>query len=125
MRTQTDSRILFVLVLALGCFVCGGQASALSSTPDVQIPETNGSVFAIAQSGNTVYVGGSFTSIGGVARYRLAAFDVTTGVVDPAWNPNMTSTVWALAVANGKVYAGGGLSVGERVGIAPAPGNIQ
>ena len=93
-----------------------GEAAALSDTPDVHVPETNGRVWAIVQSGNTVYVGGEFTQIGGVARKHIAAFDATTGLVDPAWDPDMNGTVRALAVLGDKVYVGGSfwLEGGDR-----------
>ena len=59
-----------------------------------------------AVSGNTVYVGGIFTSIGGQPRNRIAAIDATTGLAT-AWNPNADSWEQSLAVSGGIVYAGG------------------
>lgn len=53
-------------------------------------------VYAIALSGNTMYVGGYFTSIGGMAMNCLAALDATTGY-PTGWTP-----VWA---TNGYVYS--------------------
>ncbi len=44
---------------------------------------------SLAVRGSTVYVGGSFTSIGGQARKGLAATDATTGAIQ-AWNPSQT-----------------------------------
>jgi hypothetical protein len=69
------------------------------------------SVSALVVSGSTVYVGGSFSSIGGQARNHIAALDATTGTAT-GWNPNASSfgpgvTVFALAVSGGTVYAGG------------------
>jgi len=57
-------------------------------------------------SGTTLYVGGSFTYIGGQPRNRIAAFDLTTGDITP-WNPDANNTVYCLAVSGQKVYAGG------------------
>jgi Domain of unknown function (DUF5122) beta-propeller len=96
---------LFAGLLAV-C-VLGTPAAAQSSTPDPGVPEANGDIRCIVQSGNRVYVGGNFSSIGGVSRNRLAAFDATTGVVDANWNPNMNAEVITLAVSSGKVHAGG------------------
>ena len=103
-----NSRYVLVLVVGmLWVWVPGTPVAAQSSTPDAGVPETNGTVYSVIQSGNRVYVGGNFTTIGGVSRNRLAAFDATTGVVDANWNPNVNNQVLALAVSGGKVYAGG------------------
>ena len=67
-------------------------------------------VYALAVSGSTVYVGGQFTNIGGLARNNIAALDFTTGAAT-TWNPNAsfptTAIVYALAVSGSTVYAGG------------------
>lgn len=55
----------------------------------------------------TLYVGGQFTNIGGLARNRLAALDPVTGATS-GWNPNLGNSVNAIAVGpTGLVYAGG------------------
>lgn len=69
-------------------------------------PTFNGVVQTIAVSGNTIYVGGSFTTVGGVPRSRLCALDATTGALLP-WNPNATNTVVNIIVNNSIVYVGG------------------
>ncbi len=73
-------------------------------------PEASNRVYAIAVSGPTVYVGGSFTTMGGVQRNALAAFDATTGQLT-SWDPDasswLTAAVYALAVSDSVVYAGG------------------
>ena len=75
-----------------------------TNTPDVQ----NGAVHAIGQLGNTMFLGGTFTSVGEhgsvnvVSRSRIVAFDATTGKIDPGFNP----------VINGEVDA-----------VIPGPGN--
>ena len=49
-------------------------------------PEVNGYVYALAVSGSTVYMGGTFESVGGEPRTRLAAVDAVTGV-PTSWSP--------------------------------------
>ncbi|MBU2667455.1 hypothetical protein KOI35_28480 [Actinoplanes bogorensis] len=93
--------------------VCAGGQPALAvvgASATRQTPSFNGSVYAIAYRGDTVYVGGSFTrmTIEGrtVTRNRLAAFSGRTGeLLD--WAPSADDTVRALAVVPGYVYAGG------------------
>ncbi len=82
-----------------------------------------GTVHALALSadGRTLYVGGDFTHIGGVARNHLAALDTTLeteNVLD--WNPDPDAPVRALALSeDGLVlYAGGDFTVWNAGGDA-------
>src|SRR5206468_2385125 len=77
--------------------------------PSFNPPSPNNSVTALAASASTLYASGYFTSIGGLARNRIAAFDATTGAVT-AWDANADCCVSALAVSGSTVYAGGSFS---------------
>jgi len=85
----------------------------------------DGDMQAVALSGGSVYFGGHFRCVatapsscyttGGVTRVHIAAFDLTTGVVDPDFTPAMNPSnapyfygVWSLEVtANKSLWAGG------------------
>ena len=67
-------------------------------------------VQSIALSGSDIYVGGSFTTIGGQTRNRLAKLNNTDGTADGTWNPNAStasSTVQSIAVSGSYIYVGG------------------
>ena len=76
-------------------------ASVLSWNPDA-----NGPVSSIAVSCDTVYLGGSFTTIGGTNRNRIAALSLVTGKAT-GWNPDADGNVTKVALAGDVVYAGG------------------
>lgn len=74
---------------------------------------TLGRVYAILVDGDTVYVGGSFDHVGGVAAKNLARYDRTTG----AWSPvgsaggnGANNAVLALSIDGGNLYIGGAFS---------------
>ncbi|MEW6304485.1 MAG: hypothetical protein AB1705_13490 [Verrucomicrobiota bacterium] len=69
-------------------------------------PDPLGDVYALALDGNTLYVGGNFTLLGGQSRNCLGAVDTTTGLAT-SWNPNPDSYVLSLALGDVTVYAGG------------------
>jgi hypothetical protein len=70
-------------------------------------PDVDGTVEAIAVHGNSVYLGGSFTVVGGQVRHYLAAVDRSLGAVRTSWLPNSDGEVLALAGSGGAIYAGG------------------
>lgn len=70
-------------------------------------PSTFQRVGDMDMDGNTLYIGGSFSSAEGLARQGAAAYDVSTGALT-AWDPNVDGAyVKALKVHDGKVYLGG------------------
>ena len=81
-------------------------------------PVVNNAVRAIAVSpdGSRVYIGGSFTSIDGVARYRLAALDAATGALITSFAAGVDYTINSIVATNTTVYVGGAFST---VGTSP------
>ncbi len=72
-------------------------------------PNVNGKVKALDASpdGSRIYVGGSFRSVGGVTRNRIAAVSASTGALVNGFNPNAGSTVNAVSATSSAVYLGG------------------
>lgn len=95
-----------------------------SAYPSGGIPD-GFTIYAMVQSGNTVFVGGDFTSIGGVARNGIAALDATTGTVN-SWYPTggvggINPIVTSLLVNGTTLYVGGAFTTiggSARNGIA-------
>ncbi|WP_348770178.1 PKD domain-containing protein, partial [Arthrobacter sp. E3] len=93
-------------------------------------PKREGDVEAQAfvQSGNTMYVGGNFTSVqrtatstgaDKVAQSFLAAFNINTGELVRTFTPQINGSIMSLAVLpNGDIIAGGMFSTANG---APAP----
>ena len=69
-------------------------------------PGANNTVTVLGVSGSTVYAGGSFSTIGGQSRSRIAALDATTSLAT-SWNPYANSNVNILAISGSTIYAGG------------------
>lgn len=87
---------------------------AATGVPDsCQLPVAFGNnsaaVYAVeaAPDGQTVFVGGTFSSIGGVAVSRLAEIDVASCRVMSFRPPSISSIVQTLAVTSDAVYLGG------------------
>src|SRR5439155_23536880 len=71
-----------------------------------ELPKVAGSVFAVVSGGpGGWYIGGSFTTVGGLPRSNLA--HVTSYLSVSAWSPNADGIVRALAVSGPTVYVGG------------------
>ncbi len=97
------SKIAVMLGVALAHVALVGTASAdYVATPKTTTwSATDGPVYAIERIGNTIYIGGSFTTLRSpdgsqtVQRNRLAAFDAATGTL-LSWNPGANKPVRAL-----------------------------
>ena len=92
------------------------QDRVVRTTPLANSPHVvDGRVYAFAQVGNKMIVGGVFTAIkqtktsATIAQANLFAFDATTGVIDAGFRPVVNDEVFGLeAGANGaSVYVGG------------------
>jgi hypothetical protein len=103
--------------IALSVALSGPAGAIVSANPDDGTCVTNGRVNAVAYLGGTIYLGGSFTSVDGTTRNRLAACDAATGNL-LSWNPSANGVVRALKIspAGTRVYVGGDFtSVGGAV----------
>jgi hypothetical protein len=85
-------------------------AAAVGTTPR-NCAQPNGRVTAVAVSGTTAYIAGSFTAVKNIngvssARARLAAISTTTCDLLP-WAPAANATVHSLAVYSDRVFVGG------------------
>jgi len=87
-------------------------ASPSSATPQV----VDGQVNAVAVDGNTVVIGGTFTSLqppgGGATTTQsfLAAFDRVTGQLDSSFHPTLDQQVNSIDVVGNTVVVGGAFS---------------
>lgn len=83
------------------------QLDAVTGDATTPFPIVNGDVAAIVADGSGGwYIGGTFTSVGGVPRNNIAHI-LNTGALDMMWNPNANAGVQALALSGATVYAGG------------------
>lgn len=93
-------------------------------------PEPNGDVWALTLSGSTLYVGGSFSVIGGENRRAIAKLTASSGAVDATWNAGVADgTVRAIALnPPGQMFIGGsftsvqGQARGGLAGLDPSGG---
>lgn len=70
-------------------------------------PDANGVVWGLASSGNALYIGGSFTTVDGLARRGLVKYDLATNRVDPSFNANLSGTAYDIQIVNGRLLVGG------------------
>ncbi len=79
--------------------VLNGQVRALDSSPD----------------GSKLYAVGAFTTVNGVAKNRIVAFDTATGAIDPAFNASANGEVFAVTANATTVYFAGNFSSSNGV----------
>lgn len=96
---------------------------AASGAADVRTwdPAPDGAVNEVvpAADGQSVYLGGAFSAVGGQARPNLAAVATTGTGAATSWAPGVNGAVYALELAtDGTLYAGGAFT---QVGATPTP----
>lgn len=98
----------------------GSTGAPTSCAPEVTWPGNDAAVavraLAFSRDGRTLYLGGSFTRVQGVARQYVAALDVRTCRVVTSFAPRPSGPLRALATTGAAVYLGGTL---DAVGGAP------
>jgi len=89
-------------------------SSVVSTNPADFTPHVmNGSVQSIVQIGNKIVAAGTFTTVrqtptsADIVRNRIFAFDATTGLIDGAFNPNLSGSANSLDTDGTYVYVGG------------------
>ncbi|MEI6231199.1 MAG: hypothetical protein WCP81_10735, partial [Actinomycetes bacterium] len=109
-KVYAGGAISFANGVSRGNLAAWDMSSGTPNTPISWNPNANAMVNAMVATGNTLYVGGVFTTFAGsTARNRLVAFDTSSATPDTptSWDPNAGGTVKALVVSGSTVYAGG------------------
>jgi hypothetical protein len=82
--------------------------SASTGAVNSMAPVFNGTVWALEASGSSVYVGGSFTQVNGIARRGLVKLNAATGAVDPTFNPVVKwGNITEVRLVGGRLIVGG------------------
>lgn len=79
-------------------------------------PTITGDVASVAAHGDSVYLGGSFTTVGGVPRARLAKVSAADGTLDATWDPGADAAVDVVRATDDGLYVVGGFREGAKVG---------
>ena len=137
MRFGTVAASLGAALVALSAPAVAGAVTpndvVVSADPADWTPNVlDGQVKAIAKIGNTMYVGGLFTTVkepGGAdtPRSNIFAFDATTGAIDPNFAPTLDREVDTLAAApDGGLFVGGRFNTvnGIATSSVPPPGSF-
>jgi len=110
---------LVLAVPAPAAAVQATQSTVVNAIPATYTPDVNnGIVYAIGQSGSTVVIGGSFTSVSPhgssttFADNELAAFTAGTGALVTGFAPTVNGTVTTIVAGptSGTVFVGGDFS---------------
>ncbi len=109
--SRTVNRIALFAAL-FGLFLALGQAAAAQSALDGFDPNADGAVeVVVVQTDGKILIGGSFTTVMGLARSRIARVN-TDGTLDMTFNPDANGFVYTIAVqSDGKVLVGGDFTI--------------
>ncbi len=77
-------------------------------------PEANNTVQSIVVSGQTVYLGGTFGTVGGKTHARVAAVDGTTGAAIQTFKAKANGSVNAMAVGPNGLFLGGNFTTVDK-----------
>lgn len=107
-----------------GTTVTRNHAAAIDTTTGHLLPwnpDANGSIYGLAvdPAAGAVYLGGKFTTVGGVKETKLAQVSAATGAVNTGWKQPVGGVVNALSIDNGRLYVGGRIT---KVGTAARAG---
>jgi hypothetical protein len=86
------------------------QGAIPSPVPSAITPQVdNGQVWSVAQVGNTLVMGGTFSSVGGQTHNNIAAFNATTGALIASFSPSTNDQVYSVLPGpdDHSVYVGG------------------
>jgi hypothetical protein len=131
LRSYPNGPYVYALAVSGGTLYAGGMFTMAGDNPANNIAQWNGSswsalgsgivgsypydyVYALAVSGSTLYVGGSFTNAGGAWANNLARWDGSSWSMPGSGisaNSLFQGTVYALAVSGSTLYAGGNFTM--------------
>ncbi|MFC7488460.1 hypothetical protein ACOCJ7_08825 [Knoellia sp. CPCC 206453] len=92
------------LVLATAA---SSSAAAINSVAEPSAHADDGAVYTSVQVGSRLFVAGTFTSVDGSTRLRLAALDAGTGTLDGSFRVDVDGEVRALATDGVNLFVGG------------------
>jgi beta-propeller uncharacterized protein DUF5122 len=81
----------------------------------------DGDVWALAPSGSTLFVGGTFKTVDGVSRRGLVRINATTGAVDRSFDARLGGNVTQVRLVNGRLIVSGSFP-GKIKALDPATG---
>lgn len=71
-------------------------------------PAFDGQIWSVLGDGDSVYVGGEFTTVNSVPRAAVAKLNLATGALDPTFQPTFTGgRVTDMALVHGQLIVGG------------------